>query len=146
MSGIQALLKVKRLSSGAKLPVRGTPNSAGLDIFADEDYIFIDPGETRKIATGIAIQIPPGFVGLFLDKGSIGSQGIHNFAGVIDSDYRGELFVFLHNTRDRPAYFVHGQKITQLVIVPYLTMEPYEVDDLTTTERGNGAFGSTGAF
>ncbi len=145
-TGVQALIKVKRVSETAKLPVRGTSGSAGLDIFSDEDYIVLDPGETRKIATGIGIQLPPGTVGLLLDRSSLGSQGIHNFAGVIDSDYRGEVFVVLHNTTSDPYYIVHGHKISQLVVVPYIELHPYEVDELTTTERGKGAFGSTGAF
>lgn len=145
---MEALLKVKRLTDSAKLPERGTIGSAGLDIYSDqiEPYVYINPGETKKLATGIAVEIPPCCVGLFLDKGSIGSKSIHNYAGVIDADYRGELFVFLHNSGEEPMQILPGQKITQLVIVPFLSLTPYEVQELSSTVRGNGSFGSTGAF
>lgn len=142
------MLKVVRLTESAKLPERGTDGSAGLDLFSDqvEPYIYINPGETKEIPTGIAIELPPGTVGLFLDKGSMGKKGIHNYAGVIDSDYRGELFVFLHNSSDEPLQIMPRQKITQMVVVPYIMLHPYEVNELSDTVRGNGRYGSTGAF
>jgi dUTP pyrophosphatase len=144
-TGVRALIKVKRLTESAKLPERGTEGSAGLDIFADEN-VSINPGETIKIHTGIAVEIPPGCVGLFLDKSSFGITGVHNYAGVIDSDYRGELMVVLHNSTSVGKVYVAGQKITQLVVVPFISLHPYEVQELSDTQRGNGAFGSTGAF
>lgn len=141
---MQALLKVKRLTESAKLPVRGTVESAGLDLFADED-ILIKPSETKKISTGIAIELPPGTVGLFLDRSSIGINGLHNHAGVIDSDYRGELFVVLHNGADHQWVIVKGAKISQLVVLPYIALYPYEVEELSETGRNSNGFGSTGA-
>lgn len=142
-TGVQALLKVKRLTKSAKLPERGTVGSAGLDIFADEEIALL-PDTTSKVSTGIAIELPPGTVGLFLDRGSLGSNGIHNFAGVIDADYRGELFVVLHNATNREILIKKEQKITQMVVLPYIALHPYEVKELSETMRGAGAFGSTG--
>lgn len=144
-TGVQALVKVKRLTESAKLPTRGTEGSAGLDIYTDET-VDIWPGITRRIHTGIAVELPPGTVGLFLDKGSIGITGVHNFAGVIDADYRGELMVVLHNTSTTIQHYEKGQKITQLVVLPYIALHPYEVKELNETTRNDGAFGSTGAF
>jgi dUTP pyrophosphatase len=150
---VQILLPVKRLTESAKLPVRGSEQAAGLDIFADET-VYIYPGETKRIKTGIAIELPPGTVGLFMDRGSVSSRGLHIFAGVIDADYRGELEVVLHNanqiahiaerSQDRLVHIRAGDKITQLVILPYIHMTAYEVQQLNDTERGEGRFGSTG--
>lgn len=133
------------MTESAKLPTRGTVGSAGLDIYSDEEIVLY-PGKVTPIKTGIAIELPPGTVGLFLDKGSLGSSGVHNFAGVIDSDYRGELFVVLYNSTDHEIIMDYGRKITQLVVLPHIALHPYEVQELSDTMRGNGAFGSTGAF
>lgn len=135
-------------------------------MFADEDVTIL-PGQTKEISTGIAIELPYGTVGLFLDKSSIGKQSVHNFAGVIDAGYRGELFVFLHNmvvydysvteqftSNDmllnsllRAPYIIKkGDKITQLVVVPFISMLPYDIGrgELSESDRGIKAFGSSG--
>jgi len=125
------------------LPVHKSAEAAGADLYADE-FVEIAPNETVKIKTGIAIALPPGTVGLILDRGSIGATGIHNFAGVIDSDYRGEIIVVQHNTTKLTRRIEKGDRIAQLVVLPYIKLEPYEVQQLTTTQRGSGAFGSTG--
>lgn len=151
------MLNVKRLTASAKLPVRGTQGSAGLDIFADESIILL-PGQTKKISTGVAIELPENTVGLLLDRSSFGNKSIHNFAGVIDSDYRGELFVVLHYAVEsdtdegflagllyqQPFKINQGDKITQLVIIPYVFLQPCFVDELNNTPRGINGFGSTG--
>lgn len=133
------------MTESAKIPTRGTSGSAGLDIYSDESVI-LKSQQVVPIRTGIAIELPPGTVGLFLDKSSLGSSGIHNFAGVIDSDYRGELFVVLYNSTDHDIVLEHGRKITQLVVIPFISLHPYEIETLSNTERGSSGFGSTGAF
>jgi len=143
ITGVTALLKVKRLTETAQLPQRKSEEAAGLDLYADED-VRIALDETAKIKTGIAIALPPGTVGLILDRGSVGASGVHNFAGVIDADYRGEVIVVQHNASEVPRVISYGDRIAQLVVLPYIKLEPYEVQQLTTTQRGSGAFGSTG--
>lgn len=137
------MLKIKRLTETAKLPVRAYPSDAGLDMFSNEDVI-INPRQTIKISTGIAIELPYGFMALNLDRSSLGIKGIHNFAGVIDHEYRGELFIVLYNSNDIPVVINKGDKISQLVIIPILLVHPYEVKELIDTNRGNNGFGSTG--
>jgi dUTP pyrophosphatase len=137
------VLKVKRLNENAKLPTRSNPNDAGLDLYAIQDTI-LHPDGIIKIGTGIAIELPYGTVGLQLDRSSLGSKGIHNFAGVIDSNYRGELFVVLHNSTDKTFILKQGDRIAQLVIMPILLPTPIEVEELTNTERGINGFGSSG--
>lgn len=141
--GMTLLLKVKRITESARLPVRTNPSDAGLDLYADEDVRLLQ-NTTTKISTGIAIELPYGTVGLFLDRSSLGSKSIHNFAGVIDSSYRGELFVVLHNAGTTTYTINKGAKIAQLVVLPILLPTAYEVNELTSTERGDKGFGSSG--
>lgn len=150
-AGLQLLLKTKKLVSSAKLPARNNPNDAGLDLYALED-ISIDYGTIAKVKTGIAVELPPGTVGLILDRSSMGSKGIKVFGGVIDSDYRGDIMVVLRNIGTKLlldgeplAYEIKaGDKIAQLVILPILLPIPYEVSELTDTARGINGFGSSG--
>lgn len=142
-TGIQALLKVKRLRRTAKLPTRGSEQAAGLDLYTDLSEV-LTPQATVVISTGIAIELPPGTVGLILDRSSMGKKGVHTFGGVIDSDYRGEIKVTLHNTNNQNIHIDDGDRIAQLVVLPIVIMQPYEVKELTTTERGSNGFGSTG--
>jgi dUTP diphosphatase len=136
-------LKVKRLNENAKLPTRANPNDAGLDLYAIYDTI-LHPLCVVKIPTGIAIELPENTVGLQLDRSSLGSKGIHNFGGVIDSSYRGELFVGLYNSTDKTFFIKQGDRIAQLVIIPILLPMPIEVEELTNTARGDNGFGSSG--
>lgn len=142
-------LRVKKLDSGAKLPRREL-SSAGYDLFANESF-RLHPEETKAVSTGVAVEIPAGYVGLVTPKSGLGhNQGIvlSNLTGVIDADYRGELKVCLwnRNTLGQANYkeFAKGDKIAQLLIMPVLEMSVIEVDKLSDTDRGDGGFGSTG--
>lgn len=105
------------------------------------------PHETGVIDTGIAVEIPDGYFGaIFARSGLATKQGLRpaNCVGVVDSDYRGEIRVALHNDTDEAQFFSNGDRIAQLVLLPYLAAEFDESDELTDTERGSGGFGSTG--
>lgn len=129
------------------LPTRGSVDSAGLDLYAIDD-IMIKPQTNEMIHTGIAVEIPRGYVGLVFARSGMAHK-LHvrpsNAVGVIDADYRGEVLVSLYN--DDISTEVHvtpGQRIAQMVIVPYLSLEIQEVEKLSDTTRGEGGFGSTG--
>ena len=141
-------IKVKLLRPGAKLPTYGTEYSAGADLYAClEEDIVIAPGETKKIPTGIAMELPVGTAGLIYARSSMGTKkGLApaNKVGVVDSDYRGEFLVFLHNHGAEPQTITHGDRIVQLVVTPVFTPGFVEAEELTDTVRGDGGFGSTG--
>lgn len=156
-------LKVKKLTETAKLPTRGSSQAAGLDLFADVGKkVLIMPGETVMVHTGISIEIPEGYFGaIYARSGLATKRGLRpaNCVGIIDSDYRGEIIVALHNDSllhqysasaddwyldSLPSQIEPGERIAQLVIQPYLPVEPNEVEELSPTERGAGGFGSTG--
>ena len=127
------------------LPAHQTPGAAGLDLCAAMPW-SLDGFTVQRIPTGIAVEIPPGHVGLIRGRSGLASRTVLVVEGTIDSDYRGELAVMMHTLG--AAYEVTaGQRIAQLVIVPYVRCEAVEVNlsDLTATERGGGGFGSTGA-
>lgn len=141
------ILNVKRLSDTAYLPTRGSACAAGYDLYSDTNAA-IYPGETQRINTGIAVEIPDGHFGaIFARSGLATNMGLRpaNCVGVIDSDYRGELIVALHNDSVEECREVRcGDRIAQLVIMPYMSVDINEVDELTNTDRGAGGFGSTG--
>ncbi len=141
-------LKVKKLAEGAVLPTYGSDLAAGADLHACTGHdVGIPAGETRMIRTGIAVEIPEGYVGLVFARSGIASRrGIApaNKVGVIDADYRGEVMVALHNHSQFDAVIEDGERIAQLVIVPYLTVDYTWSEELSDTERGAGGFGSTG--
>ena len=141
-------IKVKKLREGALLPTYGTPFSAGADIYAClEEPITIEPGETKKIPTGIAMELPAGTAGLIYARSSLGTKkGLApaNKVGVVDSDYRGEFLIFLHNHSAEPQIIAHGDRVAQLVVTPVFTPGFVESDTLSDTLRGDGGFGSTG--
>lgn len=142
-------INIKKLTTGAKIPEIQTAGSAGADLHAciDKD-IIIRPGETVKIPTGIAMAIPEGYGGfVFARSGLATKRGLApaNKVGVIDSDYRGEIMVALHNHSNEIAVVTTGERIAQIVIIPTLTPAFNIVDDLDSTERNTGGFGSTGA-
>ena len=141
-------VRVKLLRDGAKLPTYGSAEAAGADLYAClEGKIIIAPGETAFVPTGIAMEIPTGCAGLVFARSSLGTKrGLApaNKVGVIDSDYRGEFFVALHNHGKLPQEIEHGERIAQLLIVPVYTPGFTEVTDLSDTKRGSGGFGSTG--
>ena len=141
-------MKIKKLDSRAIIPTYGTKYSAGADIYAIVDTpIVIRPGETKMIQTGLSLEIPNGYVGLVYARSGLASKsGIApaNKVGVIDSDYRGELMVALYNQSNSNYIVENGLRIAQLVITPYIQVEFEEVEELNSTERGQGGFGSTG--
>ena len=141
-------IKVKRLSERAKLPERGTPGAAGADIRALLDGpVSIEPGQTVMLPTGLAFEIPEGYVGLVFARSSLGSKrGLApaNKVGVIDSDYRGEVKVALHNHSAQIQTIEPDERVAQFVVVPFLAAEYEEAQNLSYTERGEGGFGSTG--
>ena len=142
-------LKIKKLSPNAILPTYGSAGAAGADLYAlpDGDPIVIAPGQTAFIHTGLSMAIPEGYVGLnFARSGLAAKRGLApaNKVGVIDSDYRGELMVALHNHGNTPQTIEPGDRVAQFVIVPVIMARFTEVDSLDETERGSGGFGSTG--
>lgn len=141
-------LQIKRLSETAKLPERGSEEAAGYDLFADiQQTLTIQPHETKMISTGIAVAIPQGyFGGIFARSGLSAKEGLRpaNCTGVVDSDYRGPVKVALHNDSNQVRNIEPQQKIAQMVVIPYLTVEFQEVEELSETLRGEGGFGSTG--
>lgn len=142
------MLAVKKLADNAILPKRATEGSAGYDLFACIDKtVVINVGDTIGIPTKIAIALDTNTVGLVYARSSLGVK--HNVTpancvGVIDSDYRGEITVFLVNNGSEDFLINYGDRIAQLVVTPVCTPEIIEVDDLTQTKRGAGGFGSTG--
>lgn len=145
-------LRIKKLNPNATIPSYGTDYAAGADLYACIDEpVSIGCGETKMIGTGIAMEIPTGYVGLvFARSGLACKKGLApaNKVGVIDSDYRGEIKVALHNHNGfgEELTVEAGERIAQISIVPYLKAEFDVVDNLEDTERGEGGFGSTGAF
>ena len=142
------VLRVKLLREGAVLPRRGTPGSAGLDLTAAiEEPVEVRHGEVAKIPTGIAIQLEPDQVCLVFGRSGLGSKhGVvpANAVGVVDSDYRGEIAVFLTCQKEEGYTVRPGERIAQMVILPVAMPEPVEVQELTPTPRGENGFGSTG--
>lgn len=141
-------VSVVRLDPRAKLPTRGTPYAAGSDLYALVDApLTIPPGQGVLVPTGLSLAIPTGYVGLvFARSGLATKQGLApaNKVGVIDSDYRGELLVSLFNHSDQERTVESGDRVAQLVIVPYLAPEFRLADSLDDTGRGDQGFGSTG--
>ncbi len=141
-------IKVIKLRPGAALPTYGSEYSAGADLYAClEETVTIAPGQTCFIPTGLAMELPIGTVGLIYARSGLAcKRGLApaNKVGVIDSDYRGEYIVALHNHGDQPQEIAHGERIAQLVITPVFTPGFCEVDSLSQTLRGQGGFGSTG--
>lgn len=145
---MQQVVKIKLLNEQAKVPVYATDYAAGADIYACIDEIVsFEPGETKLIKTGISVEIPTGYAGLIYARSGLASKkGLApaNKVGVIDSDYRGEIMVALHNHSNEIRTIEPNERIAQLVITPYLKAIFEEADTLEETDRGSNAFGSTG--
>ena len=141
-------IEIKRLRENARLPQRGSSAAAGYDLYACLDAeLTIAPHETCMIPTGLAMAIPEGYFGaVFARSGLAAKEGLRpaNCVGVCDSDYRGEYTVALHNDSDAPRTVTDGERLAQLVILPFLAAEFDERESLSETERGAGGFGSTG--
>ena len=141
-------VKVKKLRDNARLPVYSTAFSAGADLCACLDGpVTLAPGETRLISIGISMEIPEGYAGLVFARSGLATKrslAPANKVGVIDSDYRGEFFVPLHNHGTVPRTIEDGERIAQMILTPYLTAKFVEASELSDTVRGEGGFGSTG--
>lgn len=145
---MKAKVNFKKLDSRAFMPTYGSEFSAGADLYAVTDKdIVIESGKTVLIHTGLSMEIPVGFGGfIFARSGLASKKGLApaNKVGVIDADYRGEIMVALHNHSGESVVISHGERIAQLVIMPFLSCEFIECDELSETVRGAGGFGSTG--
>ena len=141
-------VKVKKLRDNARLPVYGTAFSAGADLCACLDGpVSVAPGATRLISIGISMEIPEGYAGFVFARSGLATKrslAPANKVGVIDSDYRGEFFVPLHNHGTVPQTIEDGERIAQMILTPYLTAKFVEASELSDTVRGEGGFGSTG--
>ena len=145
---LSAKIKIKKLTDTAKTPTRGSEHAAGYDLYADvKEDVQIKPHETVKIGTGLAMEVPDGYFGaIFARSGLASKEGLRpaNCVGVCDSDYRGEFIVAIHNDSEKTRTITAGERIAQLVVMPYLPVTFDEVTELTDTNRGEGGFGSTG--
>ena len=144
MSSPLDVLRFQQLDSRATLPARGSVFSAGLDICSIEDLV-IEPRQRATARTGLAVAIPHGFYGRVAPRSGLAAKhGLDVLAGVIDSDYRGELCCLLYNTADSPITLAAGSKICQLIIEKIIAPKAVWTNDLDETARGAGGFGSTG--
>ena len=141
-------VRIKKLNEKAKIPTYGTLFSAGADLYCMEGCdVVIGAHKTAMIPLGFSLEIPEGYAGLIFARSGLASKrGLApaNKVGVIDSDYRGECMVALHNHTDSDVKVEGGERVAQLVIVPYLRAEFEESEELSETVRGEGGFGSTG--
>jgi len=139
-----ASLYFKRLDPRATLPTRGSPSSAGLDLYAIEDLSIL-PGKRVLARTGLAVAVPAGFYGRVAPRSGLAvKNGLDVLAGVIDSDYRGEVCCALLNTGEETLTLEQGSRLCQLIIEQIITPAPQWADELDETARGAGGFGSTG--
>ena len=145
-----AQIQIKKLHPNAVIPTRGSASAAGCDLYAclaGDGELTIPAHHTVMVPTGIAVALPEGtFGGVFARSGLASREGLRpaNCVGVVDSDYRGECLVALHNDTASPRTIRTGERIAQLVLLPYLPIEFCETDALPASERGEGGFGSTG--
>lgn len=141
-------IAVKILRDGAKVPTYGSAEAAGADLYAClEESIVIQPGKTAFVPTGIAMEVPVGCAGLIYARSGLAcKRGLApaNKVGVVDSDYRGEIMVALHNHGQEAQTVASGERIAQMIITPVLTPAYETVEELSDTSRGVGGFGSTG--
>ena len=141
-------IRVKKLRTDAILPTYGSCEAAGADLYACiYSAVNIAPGKTEFITTGLSMELPKGHAGLICARSGLAcKRGLApaNKVGVIDSDYRGEFIVALHNHGDEAQTVLPGDRVAQLLIVPVLTPGYELCDDLSETERAGGGFGSTG--
>ena len=145
-----ANIKVKKLNEFAKLPTRGSEYAAGYDLYAAiKEKVGIRPHETIKVGTGLSFELPEGtFAAIYARSGIATKRGLRpaNCTGVIDSDYRGPVIVALHNDTDDTQSIEPGERIAQMILLPYIEMKFNEVDELSDTSRGDSGFGASGKF
>ena len=139
---------IKKLTKTAQIPMRGSDYAAGYDLYADiDEKVSVAPHTSVKIPTGLALEIPEGYFGaVYARSGLACKESLRpaNCVGVIDADYRGPVMVVLHNDSDQTREITQGERVAQLIIMPFLPVLFKEVDDLSQTVRGEGGFGSTG--
>lgn len=141
-------VNIKLLNENAKVPTRGSEYAAGYDLYAATvNDVDIAPHSTVKIGTGISVELPNGTFGaIFARSGLATKKGLRpaNAVGIIDSDYRGEIIVALHNDTNEDKNIKAGERIAQLIVIPFIAVEFNITDTLDATERGDNGFGSTG--
>ena len=141
-------IRVKKLKENAILPTYGSVEAAGADLYAClSEPVTIEPGKSVFIPTGLAMEIPKGYAGLIYARSGLACKrdlAPANKVGVVDSDYRGEFMIVLHNHGKNVQMIEHGERIAQLVVTPVFTPGFVEVTELDETGRGEGGFGSTG--
>lgn len=141
-------VRFQKLDERAVQPQYGSRDAAGADLYAVLDTpLTLAAGETALVRTGLAVEIPVGFVGLVCARSGLATKrGLApaNKVGVIDADYRGEIMVALHNHSALPQVVEHGERVAQLILMPYLTAVYEQAETLSDTDRGTGGFGSTG--
>ena len=142
------IVNVKKLNENAVMPTYGSLFAAGADLYAllDSETV-IEPQQTLLVHTGLSMEIPEGYAGLIYARSGLASKrGLApaNKVGVVDSDYRGEIMVALHNHSGEEQKIASGERIAQLVVTPFLKVDFEEAETLSETVRGEGGFGSTG--
>ena len=141
-------LKIKKMRDNAIIPTRGDSEAAAIDLYACmDDSVTILPGRTAWIPSGIACDFPNGYFGLVLPRSSVGAKRrltLSNTAGVIDHSFNGEIMMVFQNDGDVYQTIHPGERLAQMILLPYVTYNIVETDSLTETERGEGGFGSTG--
>lgn len=141
-------IEVKKLTQTAVLPTRGSAQAAGYDLYADlAAPVTIAPHTSRMISTGLSMAIPDGYFGAVFARSGLAARELlrpGNCVGVVDPDYRGEWKIILHNDGEVPREIEPGERIAQVVFLPFLGADFHEVEALSGTERGEGGFGSTG--
>ena len=138
------IITVKLLKKTGRLPEKSHDSDAGYDLFAPEDVV-LRPGELKQVPMGIALQLPAGSWWIELrDKSSRALQGLHNLAGIVDQDYRGEVIAVIQNLGHKAVIIKAGEKVCQMILHPVYPALVFEVDELNETKRGKGGFGSTG--
>lgn len=141
-------LHVKKLDENAKMPTYGTDGSAGADLYAlCDENVIIEPNKTVFVHTGLSMEIPEGYAGFVYARSGMASKkdlAPANKVGVVDSDYRGEIMVAIHNHGSEVRYVENGDRIAQIVITPCIRCDFIQCDELGETQRGEGGFGSTG--
>jgi dUTP pyrophosphatase len=147
--GGEAEVRVRRLprASGLPLPAYASSGAAGADLYAAEPTVVLCPGERAAVATGLELELPPGYEAQVRPRSGLALRHgvtVVNAPGTIDSDYRGELMVLLVNLGAEPVTISRGDRIAQLVVAPVTRVRFAEVDALTSSPRGSGGFGSTG--
>ena len=141
-------VNIKKLYNDSIIPTKGTEKAGGFDLYAHVvDKVYIPAHSTVKVKTGVALEVPDNAIGgIFPRSGLATKHGLRpaNCVGVIDTDYRGEVIVALHNDTDFPKKIECGDRIAQLIFIPILDVKLNEVEELSETKRGDGGFGSTG--